>query len=134
MTEIDSLKVLVVDDSSMICSRLAEAIQQVPGVEIVGEVYDGGEAMQAIQEIKPDVVILDIRLPGAMNGLSVLEEIKRMSPAPSVIMLTNYPYLQYRMKALSLGADYFFNKSNEFSNAVQVLTTLCEKRRGTQSV
>jgi len=129
MTKTDSLKVLVVDDSSMICSRLTESLQLVPGIELVGEVYDGGEAIQAIKEIRPDVVILDIRLPGTVNGLGVLEEVKRTPPTPSVIMLTNYPYLQYRQKAMSLGADYFFNKSNEFSKVVEVLMKLCEKRQ-----
>jgi DNA-binding NarL/FixJ family response regulator len=116
----------------MICSRLAEALRQVPDIELVGEVYDGAEAIQAIQEIKPDVVILDIRLPGTVNGLGVLEEIKRTPPTPAVIMLTNYPYLQYRQKAISLGADYFFKKSDEFSKVVEVLMQLCEERQTTK--
>lgn len=126
MTKTDSLKVLVVDDSEMICSRLTESLQLVPGIEL------GGEAVQTIQEIKPDVVILDIRLPGTVNGLGVLEEIKRTPPTPAVIMLTNYPYLQYRQKAISLGADYFFKKSDEFSKVVEVLMQLCEERQTTK--
>ena len=128
MIKTDSLKVLVVDDSVMVCSRLTEAIQPVPGIEIVGEVHDGVEAIQTIKSINPDVVILDIRLPG-INGLGVLEEIKKTPPSPTVIMLTNFPYLQYRQKAISLGADYFFEKSIEFNKAVEVLMKLHEKRQ-----
>ena len=128
MGNVDTLKVLIADDSVVICNRLTEAIQPVPGIEIVGEVHDGVEAIQTIKSINPDVVILDIRLPG-INGLGVLEEIKKTPPSPTVIMLTNFPYLQYRQKAISLGADYFFEKSIEFNKAVEVLMKLHEKRQ-----
>ena len=128
MDNVETLKVLIADDSVMICNRLTEAIQPIPGLEIVGEAHDGVEALQAIGTLKPDVVILDIRLPG-INGLGVLEEIKRAQSSPTVIMLTNFPYLQYRQKAISLGADYFFEKSIEFNKAVEVLMKLHEKRQ-----
>ena len=132
MINTDTLKVLVVDNSVMVCSRLMEAIQPVPGIEIVGEVHDGVEAIQAVKTINPDVVILDIRLPG-INGLGVLEEIKKTQPSPIVMMLTNFPYLQYRQKAISLGADYFFEKSIEFNTAVEVLMKLHEQRQANES-
>ena len=132
MDNVETLKVLIADDSVMICNRLTEAIQPVPGLEIVGEAHDGVEALQAIGTLKPDVVILDIRLPG-INGLGVLEEIKKKPSAPVIIMLTNFPYLQYRQQATTLGADYFFEKSLEFGKAVDVLIKLQKERAAKKS-
>jgi DNA-binding NarL/FixJ family response regulator len=71
------------------------------------------------------VVILDIRLIGE-DGLSVLERIKKEHSPPIVIVLTNYPYPQYRKKCRELGADYFFDKVTEITSFVKVLRTLAQ--------
>jgi DNA-binding response OmpR family regulator len=68
-------------------------------------------------------VILDIRMPGG-SGMDVLQAIKREKQAPMVIMLTNYPYPQYRKKCLGLGADYFFDKSTEFEKVTELFKQL----------
>jgi len=68
-------------------------------------------------------VILDIRMPGG-SGIDVLEDIKKINAAPIVIILTNYPYPQYRKKCMAAGADYFFDKSSEFEKVTEVLKKL----------
>src|SRR2546423_15276142 len=78
------------------------------------------EAIAAIEELKPDFVVLDISLPGG-NGMQVLERIKTSNPALRVIMLTNFAFEQYRRRCAELGADYFFDKSNEFDKVLEVL-------------
>ena len=78
------------------------------------------EAVTAIRELKPDVVILDIRMPGGC-GIDVLNTIDKSGRTPVVIMLTNYPYPQYRKKCFAAGADYFFDKSSEFEKVIDVL-------------
>lgn len=70
--------------------------------------------------MKTDVVILDIRMPGR-NGLDVLRDIKEGSPESKVIILTNYPYPQYRRRCMEEGADFFFDKSSEFEKVTEVL-------------
>lgn len=87
----------IADDSEEVRNRLNEMLSEIPGVEIIGEAGEGGEAIRDIRERKPDVVIQDIRMPGG-SGIDVLQAIKRGDPAPTVIMLTNYPYPQYRKK------------------------------------
>ena len=119
----ETMKVLIVDDSELMRKGLSEMISQVEGVEIVGKAERSQEAIEAIQKLKPNVVILDIKMPGG-NGIGVLEHIKKNNTNTKVIMFTNYPYPQYRKKCMDLGADYFFDKSTEFEEVVEVLRGL----------
>ena len=84
------MRVLVVDDSEVVRSRLAEMLSVVEGVEVVGEAVDAVEALELQARMQPDTLILDIRMPGG-NGIDVLQEVKRSYPGTSVIILTNYP-------------------------------------------
>lgn len=70
--------------------------------------------------MEPDLVILDIHLNGK-NGIQVLEEIQAEKNPPTVIMLTAYPYPQYRKKCFELGADYFLDKTVDFEQIPQVI-------------
>lgn len=89
-------------------------------IEVIGEADNVQQAIEHIRQQGPDVVILDIRMPGG-NGIDVLREIEKNDQAPVVIMLTNYPYPQYKRKCMDAGADFFFDKSREFEKVVEVL-------------
>ena len=107
------LGVYIVDDSQEMRQRLTELVSDVSGTEVVGQSSDPLEALDSIRKSHPDVVILDIRLPGR-SGIDLLTDIKK-DPAPSiVIMVTCYPHRQYRQGCMTAGADYFFSKINEF--------------------
>ena len=115
--------VYVVDDSDFIRERLIEMLSELEGVEIAGGTGDPREAVAAIRQMVPDAVILDIRLP-RKSGIEVLRDIKKDKPSPVVIILTNYPYPQYRKECTEAGADYFLNKSTEFNKIAEVLKSL----------
>ena len=117
------MKVLIVDDSPFIRERLISAFLEIEGIEIVGEAKDGIEALEAISKLDPQLVTLDIRMPGR-DGIDVLRDIKVSHPDMKVLILTNYPYPQYRSRCMAAGADYFFEKSNEFKKVVEVLKQL----------
>lgn len=117
------MKVFLVDDSAIIRQRLKRMLANMVNVEIVGEAGDAQEATNAILHDKPDVVLLDIHLLGG-SGIDVLEAVKKVRPAPAVIVLTNYPYPQYRQKCIQAGADYFFVKSTEFGQVIPALVKL----------
>ena len=123
------LTVFIVDDSEVMRKRLTESVADIAGVEIVGQCGDPFEALDTIIKAHPDVVILDIRLPGR-SGIDVLKDIKKEFPAPIVIMITNYPYRQYRQGCMAAGADYFFSKINEFD---MIRETLNRIRRDDQN-
>ena len=119
------MKCFVVDDSELVVERVRALLSNIEGLEFIGQAANANDAVEAILRLKPDVVILDIRLIGE-DGLSVLERIKKEHSPPIVIVLTNYPYPQYRKKCRELGADYFFDKVTEIASFVKVLRTLAQ--------
>ena len=92
-------------------------------VEIIGEAQNQKEAIDKIWKLKPNVVILDVRLSEG-SGIEVLKDIKKDYPAPIVIVLTNYPFPQYQKKCMEIGADFFFDKSRDFNEIPVVFEQL----------
>jgi DNA-binding NarL/FixJ family response regulator len=123
------LKVVIADDSALVRERLAVLVSDLENVELVGQASNAPEAIEIIQRLRPDVVILDIRMPGG-NGIQVLEVIKANNEVvPLIIMLTAFPYPQYRKKCLEAGAEYFFDKATEFERVAQVVKQLAAPSR-----
>jgi DNA-binding NarL/FixJ family response regulator len=118
-----SVKLLIADDSDVLRNSLSQMISEIKGIEIVGEAADARIALERVERLKPDVVILDIRMPG-MDGIAALESLKKKANPPIVIIFTNYPYLQYRKRCLDAGADYFFYKATEFGMLIDLLKKL----------
>jgi DNA-binding NarL/FixJ family response regulator len=105
------MNIFLVDDSIIIRERLKRMLAGVQEVKVIGEAGDAQTATtDAILKQKPDVVLLDIHLLNG-SGIDVLQTLKKAKPAPAVIILTNYPFPQYRQKCLEAGADFFFVKS-----------------------
>jgi DNA-binding NarL/FixJ family response regulator len=127
------MKVFLVDDSLVIRQRLAKMLSSLNGVKVIGESREARDATDSILRLRPDVVILDLQLLTG-TGFDVLEGIKKREPAPVVIMLTNFPYPQYRTWCLKAGADYFFDKSTEFKNIPLVFRELSRQTRGRQKL
>jgi DNA-binding NarL/FixJ family response regulator len=123
------MKVLIVDDSHLLRERLTAMISELPEIEIIGQAENAQNAINSIRILKPDVAILDIRMPGG-NGFEVLENIKNDKSTPLIIVLTNYPYPQYKKKCLDSGASYFFDKSAEFQKVIEVLKRLIKESDG----
>jgi DNA-binding NarL/FixJ family response regulator len=122
----ESMRVLIADDSPIVCERLKAMLSNLEEIETVGRARDVSEAINSIEELKPDAVILDIQMPVG-SGIEVLKHIKKEHPATVVIMLTNYPYPQYRQECMDEGADFFFDKSLEFEKAIEVCKGLVSR-------
>jgi two-component system, NarL family, response regulator DevR len=120
---LDTLRVYVVDDSALLRQRLLGLLAELDRVEVIGEAEDRDQAIIEVTKLKPHVVILDIQLREG-NGIEVLTQIKQVQPSPTVIMLTNYPYPQFREKSMAAGADYFFYKATEFAKVKEVVRSL----------
>ena len=123
------MKIFIADDSKLVRARLREQLEEIPGVEIIGEAADGHKAVEGIGNLHPDLVILDIRMPGR-DGMGVLEEIKGWGKSPRVIMLTNFPYPQYRRKCKDSGADYFLDKSEDFESIQELVRQQVHGKEG----
>ena len=117
------MKIFIADDSSGIRERLGNMISEIAGAEVIGCAKNGLEAIDGITHLNPDVVILDIQLP-IRNGIEVLHSIRHRQITSKVIILTNYPFPQYRQRCIEEGADYFFDKSTEFEKVQTLLEQL----------
>jgi len=117
------IKVVIVDDSVEIRERLAARLWEIPGVEIAGQEATVAEALRAVRELKPDVMILDLRLPDG-NGLEVLRVMQRERSPTRVIVLTCFPYPQYEQRARAAGAYAFLNKSKDFGRVADLVRSL----------
>lgn len=122
------MNVFVVEDSSLLRERLIRTLTSIKGVQVTGYADTAEEATQLIQKLAPDAVILDIRLRQG-TGFQVLQAVKARGQPPVIIVLTNFAYPQYRKKYLDAGADYFFDKSNEFDQVVIVLNKILQKEK-----
>ena len=114
------MKVLITDDSGLVRDRLVALISEIEGVELVSQASNAAEALMAVRHSRPDVVILDIRMPG-ISGIQLLKTIRAITLEPVIIMLTAYANPQYRSKCMRLGADYFLDKDMEFDRVAEVL-------------
>jgi len=125
VVRLPALRVVIIEDSAIIRMRLAEALLEIPNLKIIGEVETEADAMRLLGASGWDAAILDLQLRQG-TGLGVLKRLRTEGrPASSkVIVFTNYAFPQYRDRSLSLGADYFFDKSRELHRVREVLSDL----------
>jgi len=114
MSESSSLRVLLVEDSSLLAGRLSELIQRLPDVDLVGIVETETDALRRMAASTPDVLILDLHLRTG-SGFGVLRALTRdRGQRPKVIILTNFGLPEYRREAESLGVEAFLDKSRDY--------------------
>ena len=112
-------KIMIVDDSLRARCALKALISQQAGINVTAEAPNGQEAIQSISKQKPDIVLMDIRMP-VMDGLDATKAIKARWPQIKIVLLTMYP--EYQTEALAAGADAFLMKGcslEEITNLAQ---------------
>ncbi|MFF5445741.1 response regulator [Streptomyces sp. NPDC012888] len=107
-----AVRVLIADDEPMIRAGVRAVLAADPGLEVVAEAADGHQAVDLVLRHRPDVAVLDIRMPG-LGGIEAAAEIRRAAPATGVVMLTTFGEDDYILRALSGGAAGFLIKSGE---------------------
>ncbi len=123
------MKIVIADDSSLFRDRIKDLLKDLNNVEIVGEAVNGLEALKLIEDKKPDLAILDIRMP-EMTGIEVLRKIREKGIVVKICILTSYPYKQYKERCLAEGADYFFDKNLDIKHISEVISTLANNQKG----
>ena len=119
-----ALRAYLVEDSALVFKRLGELLEEI-GVKFVGGADEATNAIAAIGALRPDVVVIDIALREG-TGLHVLKEIGELpeEDRPVRIVLTNFSRQWYRDAAMRLGAEYFFDKSSEIPQLIDVLRSM----------
>jgi DNA-binding NarL/FixJ family response regulator len=117
------MTVLIADDSQVVVERLKAMLAKLRGIELAGHAGTVPEALHAVRSLRPDVLILDLQMPGG-RGMDILKTVQREQPGSAVIVLTNHSHSQYRKRCLEYGARSFLDKSAEFHNVAAVLREL----------
>jgi DNA-binding NarL/FixJ family response regulator len=116
-------RVVIVDDEALVRAGLRLILESGEDLEVVGEAEDGADAVDAVRRHRPDVVLMDIRMP-RQDGLTTTTELQRLADPPKVIVLTTFDLDDYVFRALQAGASGFLLKDTpprELVNAVRVV-------------
>ena len=116
----DPIRVLIADDHIIVRSGLRLLLEAEPDIEVVGEALEGGEALNLVEKHLPDVVLMDIAMPG-MNGLEATRQIKASWPQVNVLVLTMHRSDEYFFEMLKAGASGYILKGAETSDLIHAV-------------
>ncbi|MGI8331354.1 response regulator [Actinomadura scrupuli] len=122
----EAIQVLIVDDEWMVRAMLRTIMETAPDITVTGEASDGEEAVRTVLERRPDVVLMDIRMPRA-DGLTATERLTRLDRPPYIVVLTTFDLDEYVHTALRHGAVGFLLKD---ASAQEMLTAVRSAARG----
>lgn len=116
-------RVLVVDDDAMVRSGFAAILGTEPDLEVVGEAADGAEAVSQTRRLRPDVVVMDVRMPH-LDGIAATRRLLLLDPAPRVLVVTTFEHDSYVLEALEAGAHGFLLKRAGADQLVHAVRTV----------
>ena len=116
------IRVMTVDDHPLVREGLRLMLATSDDLVLVGDAADGGTALEHINEIQPDVILLDIRMPG-MDGLEALEQIRKTWPQIAVLILTTYDEDELMMRGLQAGASGYLLKESPLETLFNAIRT-----------
>lgn len=114
------IRVLLVDDDALVRAGLRMILSSSEEIDVVGEAADGAQAVTAAQAHRPDVVLMDIRMPGT-DGITATATLRRLASPPRVIVLTTFQADEHVMSAIHAGADGFLLKDTPPADIVQAV-------------
>ena len=117
------LRVVIVEDHALVRAGMRALLQKIDGVEVVSDVGDGWEAVKSVQTDAPDLVLMDIAMPG-LNGLDATLRIVKESPNTRVILLSMHANEEYFQQALEVGASGYLLKGAELAELELALRTV----------
>lgn len=117
------VRLLITDDQRLLREGIASLLSLQPGIEIVGSAANGQEALAKTQKLKPDVILMDVRMP-VMDGVEATALIKRQFPACKVLMLTTFDDEEYVIEALKAGASGYLLKTIPEDDLAQAIISV----------
>lgn len=113
-------RILLAEDHTMFREMIRRSLETIPGLEVAGEVGDGLKLLEAVETLKPHLVILDIVLPGK-SGLEAAQEIKESHPDIKILMLTMHKTNDHLAQAMEAGVDGYLLKENAFNDLIAAI-------------
>ena len=120
---VETSRVLLADDHTLVRSGIRALLEKLPGVDVIGEASDGREVLDLVKAKRPDLVLMDISMPG-LNGLQALARITRDMPRARVIILSMHPNDEYVLQALKSGAAGYLLKRAATAELAAALQTV----------
>ncbi len=114
------IKVLLADDQTILADGIRSVLTSCPDFEVVGIAADGVEAVELTEKLKPDVILMDIRMPN-MNGVIATQEIKRRRPDVKILILTTFDDSDYILNAINNGASGYLLKDTSSSALIDAI-------------
>jgi DNA-binding NarL/FixJ family response regulator len=127
--EIRMLKTLIVEDNATFRQSLKATLETEFPLMVIEEAEDGKEAMERVTTFRPDLIFMDIKLPGE-TGLDLTKRIKTNDTSIVIIILTSYDFPEYREAAQQYGADYFVSKGSSTREEILELVRSISSNRG----
>lgn len=124
------LKIVTIDDSPLVSKRIKALLDEIQVIEFSGNAGNIPAALHLVEEQRPHVVILDIQIEEDITegtGIDLLSVLRKLYPDMKLIVLTNNVELHYRINCIAKGANYFFDKTNDFSKLANVLKVIHSK-------
>jgi DNA-binding NarL/FixJ family response regulator len=119
----DAVRVVLADDHTLVRAGVRRILEAEPGFEVVAEVADGESALAAVARTSPDVLVLDLSMPG-MDGLEVLRRTRERYPELRVLVLTMHAEAEYASRAVEAGADGYLLKDSAVQDLVAGIRTV----------
>jgi len=123
-----AIKVLIVDDHPVVRLGLRTMLESEDNISVRGMAGSGKEALEQVQRLQPDVVLMDLRMP-EMEGTEAIEELRRVQPGIRILVLTNYEDDEYVLRALQAGALGYLLKSTPQEEIVRAVEMVHENQR-----
>ena len=124
----EPIRVLIVDDHPMVRRGLRSLLSAYPDIQIVGEAEDSTSALRAATELTPEIILLDIQLPG-LDGVEIAQQLRRIAPTTKVIALTAYDNEQYVFNAMRAGAYAYLLKRTSDETVVEAVRAVHQGKR-----
>ena len=115
-----TIRILIADDQASVRRELSTLLQLTPGLEVAGEAANGLEAVRQAEQLKPDVVLMDLAMPG-LDGIEATRQIVERGLARSVVVLTIHGHAAARQGAVQAGADAFIEKGTDIAVLIDAI-------------
>ena len=119
------IRVVVADDQEMVRAGFRLLLERVEDIEVVAEAEDGAQAVAEVERLRPDIVLMDIRMPG-LDGLAATQQVLERTPDTRVIVLTTFDIDEYVFSALRIGASGFLLKSSPAERLVRAIRLVAD--------
>ncbi|SEN12083.1 DNA-binding response regulator, NarL/FixJ family, contains REC and HTH domains [Luteibacter sp. UNCMF331Sha3.1] len=122
------IRVMTVDDHQLLREGIAAVLDDEPGFEVVGEAATGEEAVARFREVRPDLTLMDLQMPG-MGGIAAIEAIRRIDPEARILVLTTYRGDMQAIRAIRAGAQGYLLKSEVRLDMLATIAHIMEGKR-----